>query len=103
MGRADVTDSINVNAQFELSLEVNGRLRLQHRLSALASLAYISLEDQGNGSNEHRKTLKGSLGLEYELRDGMAGRILGRSTTSTAVVNNDFDRLEGVVEVGFAF
>ena len=102
-GRADVTDSTNANAQIELSLDLNGRLRLRDRLSAFGGIGYTSLEDQGKGNEEHRQTVKGTLGLEYELSDGVAGRLFGRSTSSTADIDNDFDRYEAMIDLGVVF
>jgi hypothetical protein len=103
IGRADVTDSSSVNAQVELGLDLNGRLRLRDRLSAFGGFGFTSLEDQGGGSQERRTTFKATLGLEYELRDGVAGRVFGRSTNSSADVDDDFDRYEAIAEVGVVF
>lgn len=100
---AETSDSTNTNAQNEFGLRVDGRLRLRDRLTGFARAEVTDVRDRGNLSDERRNTSKGTLGVEYQLRDGVSGRVFGRSTYSDAKIGESFVRHEAVVELAAAF
>lgn len=102
-GSADLNDSSGGAAQGQYALGLEGRHRLMDRVFAFGSAAGVFTHDRSDASDEERLTGVLTIGGEYHMVKGFAGRLLSRSTVSDAEVGADYYRQEFIAEVGFVF